>query len=275
MCRDAAQRLGEHADAECFAAEYAAIAADFTKEFVDADGRVVGRSKPIESQTGYVLALHFDLLPENLRAKAAAHLVADITARDGHLSTGFVGLPYLLPVLSRFGHSDIAFALLTKRSYPSWGYEIAHGATTIWERWNGYHHEKGPGDPNMNSYSHYAYGAVGEWLFSDVLGIEALSDGFATVRIRPRVGGELTQASGSFHSLRGEIRSSWHIADGRFHLDVQIPGNVSAEIHLPTPDPKALTCLENCEAAQVSDDMGYARVVVGAGTWHFQCPWNA
>ena len=271
LCRDAARLLAAEADALAFDQEYREICADFVREFVGDDGRIRGVSQVTESQTGYVLALHFDLLPEDLRPRALAHLVADIEARDGHLSTGFVGLPYLLPVLSRFGRSDLAFGLLTKDTYPSWGYEIAHGATTIWERWNGYHDEEGPGDPNMNSYSHYAYGAVGEWLFSDVAGIDLTQEAFAAVRIRPRVGGGLTRVEATHRCIRGPIRSAWRLDGERFELEVELPANVQAQVDLPTTEAASVTLDGAPIDSRPGSEPGYRTLTVGGGRYVFAC----
>jgi alpha-L-rhamnosidase len=271
LCRDAARLLGKTDDATAFEAEWQAIRADFQTEFLREDGRIVGRSSQVDSQTAYCLALHFDLLEPEQRQAAVDHLVADIAAHDGHLTTGFVGLPYLLPVLSRFGRSDICYQLLLKKTYPSWGYEIANGATSIWERWNGYHHEQGPGDPNMNSYAHYAYGAVCEWLFSDMAGIELLAEAFKVIRIRPRIGGGLSHAGASHQSIRGLIRSDWRLDGEHFTLEVEIPGNCRAEIHLPTTD--AASIREGAQAVEshAAEEDGYRFVEVSAGSYAFSC----
>ncbi|WP_269537321.1 family 78 glycoside hydrolase catalytic domain [Cerasicoccus fimbriatus] len=271
LCCNAAYILSKTEDAEKFSEEWDAIRTDFQREFLTEDGRIVGRSIESDSQTGYLLALHFDLLDEAHRAKAVEHLVADIRSRDTHLSTGFVGLPYLLPVLSRFGQTELCYELLLKEDYPSWGYEIAHGATSIWERWNGYHDEDGPGDPNMNSYAHYAYGAVCEWLFSDMAGIELLDVAFGKIRIRPRVGGGLTYAGATHECVRGSIRSDWKIEGDTFQLEVEIPGNASAEIHLPTADAASITEDDAEVPSTESDASGYRVVEVGAGNYKFRC----
>ena len=135
--------------------------------FLSANGDVDGAT-----QTACVLAHSLDLLPENLRHCALTRLVRDIESRGMHLSTGFVGTPYLNHVLTRFGRSDVAYALLTQKTFPTWLYPITHGATTMWERWDGWTHEKGFGDAGMNSYNHYAYGAVGEWMYAKIAGID-------------------------------------------------------------------------------------------------------
>ncbi|WP_309397658.1 family 78 glycoside hydrolase catalytic domain [Cerasicoccus maritimus] len=270
-CCIAAYVLGKAEEAETFSKEWEAIRADFQREFRTTDGRIIGRSKAIESQTGYLLALQFDLLEEDQRPAAVKHLVANIRAHDTHLTTGFVGLPYLLPVLSRFGQTELCYELLLKQDYPSWGYEIAHGATSIWERWNGYHDKDGPGDPNMNSYAHYAYGAVCEWLFSDMAGIDLLEPAFAKIRIRPRVGGGLTSAGATHECVRGVIRSDWQLDGDTFTLEVEIPGNATAEIHLPTTDASSVTKGDTAVPTTESDEPGYRMLTVGAGSYVFQC----
>jgi alpha-L-rhamnosidase len=189
----------------------------------------------VQSQTAYVLALHFDLLPEDLRPQVFDALVHDIESRDMHLSTGFVGTPYLNHVLTRFGRSDIAYALLMQKSFPSWLFPITHGATTMWERWDGWTPEKGFNDAGMNSYNHYAYGAVGDWMYSTIAGIDIdpKKPGYKHIIIRPTPGGGLTHARGKLRSMYGVIESAWHLEGSKFHLTVQIPPNTTATVHMP------------------------------------------
>jgi alpha-L-rhamnosidase len=204
----------------------------------------------VQSQTAYVLALHFDLLPDDLRAPVFDALVKDIQSRGMHLSTGFVGTPYLNHVLTRFGRTDIAYALLMQKSFPSWLFPVTHGATTMWERWDGWTPEKGFNDAGMNSYNHYAYGAVGEWMYSTIAGIDIDPEkpGYKHVIIRPNPVGGLTHARGKFRSVYGEIESKWSVDGSKFHLTVRIPANTSATVYVP----------------------GGERVEIGAGTHEFQ-----
>ena len=173
------------------------------------------------TQTAYVLALHFDLLLEELRPFAATELVADIERRDMHLSTGFVGAPYLTHVLSSNGQLDTAYALLFQKSWPSWLYAVTQGATTVWERWDGWTEENGFQDPVMNSFNHYAYGAIGDWLYRVVAGIEVDPDapGYKRILIQPQPGGGLTYASASLDSMYGKIESKWTLEDNNFQLN--------------------------------------------------------
>jgi alpha-L-rhamnosidase len=188
------------------------------------------------TQTAYVLALRFDLLSEELRPLAAAELVADIERRGMHLSTGFVGSPYLPHVLSENGHLDIAYALLDQKSWPSWLYAVTQGATTIWERWDGWTEENGFQTPEMNSFNHYAYGAIGAWLYNTVAGIELDPEqpGYKHSILRPQPGGGLTYASATLKTPYGELVSRWKIEGGKFEWTVVVPANTRATLHVPS-----------------------------------------
>src|SRR5690606_9895365 len=182
--------------------------------------------------------LHFDLLPKRLRAKAVAELVADIERRDMHLSTGFVGSPYLPHVLSQHGRLDVAYALLHQKSWPSWLYSVTQGATTIWERWDGWTEENGFQSADMNSFNHYAYGSIGAWLYNTVAGIDVDSaqPGYKHLVLRPQPGGGLTCARGALKTLYGELVSEWTQEDGRFEWTVVVPPNTTATAYLPLPE---------------------------------------
>jgi alpha-L-rhamnosidase len=266
---DTAAVLGKAAEERRFREQHARIRAAFQREFIRPDGRVIGRSSEGETQTNYLLALHFDLMPQDLQAKAVEHLVRCIAERDWHLSTGFVGLPYLLPVLSRFGRTDVAYRLLLNRTYPSWLYSVTQGATSIWERWNGWKKDEGPADPGMNSYSHYAYGACGEWLFSDVAGIDLLEPGFKAIRVRPRIGGGLTSAQAWHECLYGRIESRWKTNGREVALAIAIPPNTRAEIWIPTSDARSLCEGGKAWAGAVRSEPGYAVVETGSGRYAF------
>jgi alpha-L-rhamnosidase len=187
------------------------------------------------TQTAYVLALYFDLLPDNLRSLAVNELVEDIERRGTHLSTGFVGSPYLNHVLSRYGRLDTAYALLNQPSWPSWLYAVTQGATTIWERWDGWTEENGFQTPDMNSFNHYAYGAIGDWLYNTVAGIEPdeAAPGYKHTILRPQPGGGLTCARAKLVTLYGELISDWKLENGSFEYTVVVPPNTTATVHLP------------------------------------------
>src|SRR5262249_26963420 len=155
------------------------------------------------------LALHFDLLSEEQRAPAADALVRDIRERGWKLSTGFVGSPYLPHVLTAAGRLDVAYRLLHQRDWPSWLYAVTQGATTIWERWDGWTRERGYQTPTMNSFNHYAYGAIGSWLYQVVAGIDVdpARPGYRHAVLRPRPGGDLTSAKATLDSVYGRLES--------------------------------------------------------------------
>ena len=223
-----AAELGNKRDAGRYAALAKRIRAAFVREFVTITGRVLG-----DTQTSYLLALGFDLLPKKLRPAATARLVELIRGRDWHLTTGFLGTPLLCPVLTACGRTDVAYKLLQQKTYPSWLYPVLNGATTMWERWNSWTREKGFGDVGMNSFNHYAYGAVGEWLYATVAGLSPAEAGWQRIRIAPEPGGGLTWARAEVQTPLGLARSSWQVKAGRFTLDVLIPEGATAEIFLP------------------------------------------
>ncbi len=222
--------LGNIEDERAYQKLFQDIREAFCSRFVSPSGLISGGT-----QTSYVLALHFDLLPEHLRAGALRELVNDIQNRNFHLSTGFVGAPYLLFVLSRFGRRDIAYQLLNQTSWPSWLYPVTQGATTVWERWDGWTHDKGFQDPGMNSFNHYAYGSVGAWLYSEIGGIIHLPEhpGFREFIIAPKVDCGLQNVLFSFVSQAGKIISKWEMTQTDFVLEVQIPSNTTALVKIP------------------------------------------
>lgn len=255
------------------AAEYrdlfAQIRAAFAARYIGDDGRVAGGT-----QTAYLLALAFDLVPERLRDAAVRHLVADLRSRGWRLSTGFIGVGLLLPTLDDAGHPAAAYRLLVQDAFPSWLFSVKHGATTIWERWNGWTPEHGMNDPGMNSFNHYALGSCGQWLFAGVGGIRPDAPGFARFTIRPRAGGGLTWAETSFRSVRGEIATRWELRDGRFVLDAVVPANTTATVHVPTRDVASLResghPIERAEGVRVLRRDGDAVVLeVGSGRYAF------
>ncbi len=221
-------------DKKSDAKKYAKLSADvrkvFRKRFVTPEGFITGRT-----QTSYVLALAFDLLPETLVTAAMDWLVRDIQERKDHLSTGFVGTSYLPFVLSRYGRLDVAYTLLFQKAWPSWLYAVTQGATTIWERWDGWTHDKGFQDAGMNSFNHYAYGAIGDWLYRVVAGIDAdpAQPGYKHILLKPQPDPGLTYARAALDSLYGKIVSDWRIEGGKFEWDVVIPPNTSATVTLP------------------------------------------
>lgn len=203
------------------------VASAFNRAYVRMDGSVGNGS-----QTGYILALHFDILPAALRATAAERLAADIVRRGKLLSTGFLGTPYSLDVLADAGHSQLVYDLLLRTAFPSWGYMIAHNATTVWERWNG-----DVGDRSMNSFNHYALGAVAGFMFRRIAGIDALEPGFTRFRFDPIYDSRMPKAAGRFQSSVGAISTNWQRSVDSLVVDIDIPANSRCELHLPAKTP--------------------------------------
>ncbi len=268
-----ARALDRPQEAARYDALFAHIKDAFDAAYISPDGRVKG-----DTQTGYVLALRFNLLPDSLRPLAAKHLVDDIAAKNGHLSTGFVGVGYLCPVLTETSHNDVAYRLLLNDTFPSWGYSIKQGATTIWERWDGYTREKGFQDPGMNSFNHYSLGSVGQWLYQDVAGIDTdpNAPGFARILIHPHPGPGLTRARAVYDSIRGRIVSAWRTDGADLALDVTIPANTTATVFLPARAPAAVTedgipiaRAPGLSSARRSGDQ--VVVSVGSGSYRFRC----
>ncbi|WP_067433295.1 glycoside hydrolase family 78 protein [Nocardioides jensenii] len=264
-----AQAVGKTADAQEYADLADAVEQAFVKKYVAADG-----SLPGDAQAGYVIALSFGLIPDDLVDETADHLVANLERHDWHLATGFLGTPDLLPVLTETGHTDVAYRLLNQRSYPSWGYEIDNGATTIWERWNSIEPDGSFGDVNMNSFNHYSYGAVGNWMYRNVAGIQPDPEhpGYKHFTVAPIPGGGLTHAEGSFESGYGTITSAWRLDDGDLSLDVTVPVNTTATIEIPADDAVLVDGAAAAKAPGVTSverDGDVVRIEVGSGTYQF------
>jgi alpha-L-rhamnosidase len=246
----------------------------FRRAYVTDDGEVKGNT-----QSGYALALAFDLLPEGQRGLAAYRMRERIEAYKGHISTGFHTTVMLMNELTRNGSDDIAYQLIQNRTIPSWGYTIDHGATTVWERWDGYVEGRGYQDPGMNSFNHYAIGSVGEWMVRSILGINPDEErpGYEQFTIRPRPGGGLEWAKGSYDSIRGKISVEWKYVDGELDLAVAIPANTIARVYVPWPE--AGDIAEGGIPAARSDGVTLLRsengetvFQVGSGSYRFSAP---
>jgi len=213
---------------------HAAIRKSFVEAYVGDDGSVQGGT-----QTAYLLALGFDLLPPELVDAAVGHLAADISKRGNRLTTGFVGVSLLCPVLSEHGRSDLAYALLHQDEFPSWGYSIRHGATTIWERWDGWTEHGGFQSAAMNSFNHYSLGSIGDWLYGHVAGIDQTpgSVAYRELLLRPQPGGQLTWARAEQETARGRVACGWSLDGERLTVTVAVPPGSTAVLEIPTSDP--------------------------------------
>ncbi|PWS26470.1 alpha-L-rhamnosidase [Pedobacter yonginense] len=230
MLLNAAKVLNKTEDVEKYSALLKKIKKAYVSENMTENGKLASNT-----QTAYVLALQFDLLPENMRQQAAERLARNVKDYGNHLTTGFLGTPYLCHVLSRFGYQDVAYDLLLQESYPSWLYPVKMGATTIWERWDGIKQDGSFQTPDMNSFNHYAYGAIGDWMYKNIAGINPVQEkpGYKAVVISPKPGGNLTSASATLETVYGTVKSSWVIQEGIFKLDVSVPANAKARVILP------------------------------------------
>jgi len=268
----AAKALSKEEDAVKYEKLYRQIQTAFQKAYVTDEGRIKG-----DTQTDYVLALRYGLVNGPQREAAAKRLIELIEGRDWHLSTGFIGTKDLMLVLSQIGRNDVAYRLLHNKTFPSWGFSIVNGATSIWERWNGWTPEDGFFDPGMNSFAHYSFGAVAQWMFETIGGIKTVEPGFKKVLIRPMPGANLTWAKVRYTSVQGLISTQWKINNKKLTLQVSIPPGVTAEVHVPTSQPSAVT--EGGVAARsatgirfVRNEPGAAIFEVDSGAYVFEAP---
>ncbi|MBK7598717.1 MAG: hypothetical protein IPJ07_09395 [Acidobacteria bacterium] len=266
-----AKVLGRQDDERRYSSLFNDIKAAFNKAYVGEDGQIQGAT-----QAGYALALHFNLLPESQRPRALKHMLDGIVAYQGHMSTGFHSTYRMMLELTASGHNDVAYNLINTRTFPSWGYSIENGATTIWERWDGYVKGRGFQDKGMNSFNHYAIGAVGEWMYRVILGINNDDDhpAYQHFIIRPYPGGGLKWARGSYNSIRGLIKTAWDVRGGGMKLDVTIPANTTATVYIPAN--KSENVMENGRPATgasgvklIRMESGSAVFEVASGSYNF------
>ena len=264
-----AKVIGKDADAAALQQRYKAIRNAYQNAFISQDGTVKG-----DSQTAYILTLTNDLEPKNRRDALIKQFVETLERRDYHLSTGFLGVDGLLPALTDAGRTDIAYRLLQHEDYPSWGYEIGWGATTVWERWNSINPDGSFNDVGMNSFNHYAYGAVGEWMYGTMAGVSEAKPGYKKVRIAPKPGKGINQVDFSHETRYGTVGSSWSTADGPMRLDATVPANTTAEVRIPAANRWAVT--EGGEPIADVDGIEFVRMAdgdvvleVGSGTYAF------
>ncbi len=264
--------IGQKEDAEKYAKQAEAIKQAFIQEFVTPNGRLVSHT-----QTAYSLALAFDLLPENLKDKAAGYLADDVK-KFSHLTTGFVGTPILCKTLSAIGRDDLAFMLLNRQKYPSWLYPVLQGATTIWERWDGQKPNGTFQDVGMNSFNHYAYGAIGEWLYRHVAGIDIDPEqpGYKHIVLNPHPGGGLTNASAEIETLYGKVSSGWKYDGNDFIYEIKVPANTTASVTLPFAKAEQINLNSQPLASVIKESLttnqNGVTLKMGSGTYQFRYP---
>ena len=269
--------LEREEDVQKYSKLFEGVKAAFNKAYVDNNGHIKG-----DTQAGYALALRFNLLDEPMREKATEHMIAAIKRYKGHPSTGIQTTHRMMMELSRNGHHDEAWRMLNLRTAPSWGHMVDQGATTIWERWDGYTKEHGFQSPNMNSLNHFAFGAVGEWVWRNIAGInpDENQPGYKHFLIHPRPSQNLTWVKATYDSIRGPIVCDWEQIDGQFYLHVTVPANTTATITIPTQNGESVT-EGDCVAAKAhgvkflhiekqAGTYNLAVYEVSSGQYHFQ-----
>lgn len=271
MMSELAAAMGEPSLATQLAALVPQIRAAFVAAYRNSDGSIYQGT-----QCAYDMALGMDMIADpTQRVQTAAQYVSKLAADNNHLQTGFLGTPWLLPALSKIGRDDLAMRLLLNEDYPSWGFPITVGATTMWERWNSIGPDLTFGDASMNSFNHYAYGAVGEWMFGNLGGIQAVQPGYKTSRIAPLVGyGGLTNASCFQQTPFGRLATAWNISSGTSVLTVEIPVNTTATVFVPaktgTPVYEGAVAAETAPGVQyLGMTNGAAMYLVGSGSYVF------
>ena len=275
MMAEMAKALGKPSDAATYGQLFTNICNAFQSNFVASDGTVGSGS-----QGGYALALEFNLLTPAQSALAKNKMIASVTAQNGHPSTGMVTTHLLLPALADIGRgSDLGYQMLAKTDYPSWGFELGLGATTIFELWNSVNADAtvNTNQDGMNSLNHANFGTCAEWFYRGILGINQLTPGFAKISIRPQPGGGLTSAQGYYDSIQGRISNAWTSTSNTFNMTVAIPPNTTAQIFVPTTDANAIT--ESGVLATSSPGVTYVGVSnnaaifnVGSGSYVFSAP---
>jgi alpha-L-rhamnosidase len=282
LMTEMAGALGKMKEASEYAELFSNIKSAFNRKFVQPEAKLA-----VDTQTAYALALYMDLLPQELRALAVERLAKKIRDNDTRMTTGFIGTRVLLPALSSAGQQDLAVQLLQSHKFPSWGYEIDQGATTIWERWNSYTKEKGFGgeqNASMNSFAHYSFGAVCEWMFSRLAGIDVDvgGAGYYQTLVHPMPPAldsnpehpPIEWVRAHYDSIHGRIATSWRRNKDNFELDVSIPANTYAAVYLPTNEIAAIT--ESGKPISkgkginfISKESGNVKLNIGSGTYHF------
>lgn len=268
---NAARVLGKTTEVTSYEALLKNIKEAFAKEYLTATGRLVS-----STQTAYVLALNFDMLPENLRAQAAERLAANVKDYGNHLTTGFLGTPYLCHVLTRFGYTDLAYSLLLQEKYPSWLYPVKMGATTIWERWDGIKPDGTFQVPSMNSYNHYAYGAIGDWMYRVMVGLDTYEDGtgYKHSKIEPHIGGGFTNAAASLQTYYGKLSNSWKVSGDQLTMEIEVPANTTATVFIPAKSVDAVAesgapITQSKDIKLLETKEGSVKLSLGSGKYQF------
>ena len=291
LMQEMALAIDEKADAEYFGTVFTKAKQAFATHYTDGTGRfrtdaaAYGNGEGYidgalgfdgHTQTAYANAIYMKMLTPEMENIAGNYIKELIAGNDGKLSTGFLGVKPLLPALSATGHTDEAYKLLLSEEYPSWGFEVVNGANTIWERWNSY--IKGEGFTNnagMNSFNHYAFGSVNEWMFGNMAGIKVGQAGYRTFTIKPEIAKDgINYTKATYHSINGEIVSSWKKEGTQITLQISVPVNTIANVFIPATGQDKV--LENGRAVANNPDLkikgfsdGYLNLEIGSGVYQF------
>lgn len=266
---EAAKVLGKTRVAERYAATVEKCKKAFCEAYLTPRGHLVS-----STQAAYVLALEFDMIPDAIRPTIAARLAENVR-EYGHLTTGFLGTPYLCHALSNNGYTELAYRILLHEGYPGWLYSVKMGGTTIWELWDSMKPDRTIPDTGMNSFNHYSKGAVGDWLYREAVGLKEITAGYKTFMVRPNPGGGFKYMGADKVTPYGRAAAKWYDEPGKFTLEVEVPANSTAEIYVPSPSVDAVT-VDGVAVASVADvkvigkDGPYTKYVVGSGKYKFE-----
>ena len=280
MMAEMAEAIGRTQEAEEYRTLLGNIQRAFAKKYIQPDGRLL-----VDTQTAYALAFYGRLVPADKQEILSKRLATKIREIGNRMSTGFLGTSALLPALSTTGHHDLATLLFQSHEFPSWGYEVDQGATTIWERWDSYTKADGFGRHNaaMNSFSHYAFGAVCQWMFETLAGIQTKDPGYHHIILRPNPPSPTSNpdrkpihwVKATHDSIRGRIETSWKLDDGRFKFKATIPTNSIATVYLPSKDEETISVngtklAEDPNVTFVEVTEGVAALDVQSGSYEFE-----
>lgn len=275
LMSEMAAAIGKSEDAKKYKQDFENIKKAFSEKYILADGKTIE-----DSMTSYALALYFDLYPEALAPKGAARLAEKIKENGYKFATGFLGTKHVMLALSKYGFHDVSYKLFQQKEYPSWGYSIDNGSTSIWERWNSFTKDNSKNsDLNaaMNSFSHYAFGSVTEWMFQHAAGIDTKSEGYKSILIKPAISKEIDFINGSTKTLNGEITSNWEIKRNDFYMTVKIPVNTTAQIYIPTDNQSKIklndsSLKNNKNYTLITANAKETIIEVGSGTYTIKAP---
>ena len=272
LMAEMAEALGKTEDAAKYGDLFENIKKAFAQKYILDNGRTSE-----DTQTSYALALYFDLYPSHLAQKGAARLAEKIEKNGFKFSTGFLGTKHVMLALSKYGYDDISYKIFQQTEYPSWGYSVENGSTSIWERWNSYTKDDAENsdlNASMNSLSHYAFGSVAEWMFQHAVGIDTKDAGYRNIIIRPAISKEMDYINGSYKSINGTISSAWNWKGKEVLMNIEIPVNTKAKVHIPTAEisnikegNKAISKVPSINILETNDQGTILEI--GSGTYSF------